>query len=97
MSNDDTGIISKEGSFFLIPVDLEKKTFFFSGFLQTKLSGQPKWHRRYCIIDWDKALLFIASKTDRQYGDYIKLLPSVSIIDSESPSDLTIEIVDDSN
>jgi hypothetical protein len=55
-----------------------------------------KWHRRYCIIDWDKAILFVASKNDRHYGDWIKLLPNIYIIDSELPSDLTIEIKEDS-
>jgi hypothetical protein len=68
----------------------------FLGYLQVKLNCQPKWHRRYCIIDWDKATLFVASKTDRQYGDWIKLLPNIFIIDSELPSDYTIEIKADS-
>lgn len=65
------------------------------GYLQVKIHGQPKWHRRYCIIDWDKSILFAASKTDRRYGDWIILLPKVQIIDSELPADFTIEISSD--
>jgi hypothetical protein len=61
-----------------------------------RINSQPKWHRRYCIIDWDKAILFVASKYDKQYGDWIKLLPNISINISELPSDLTIEIKVDS-
>lgn len=67
------------------------------GFLQTKVYGQTRWQRRYCIIDWDKAMLFIALKNDRKYGDYVKLLPRVLIMDSEIATDLMIEIVADSN
>ena len=67
------------------------------GFLQTKAFGQTRWQRRYCIIDWDKAMLFIALKNDRQQGDYIKLLPKIVVSDSEIATDLTIEIIDDNS
>ncbi|CAF0790114.1 unnamed protein product [Rotaria sp. Silwood1] len=62
------------------------------GWLKVKLNSQIKWHRRYCIIDWDKAILFIASKFDGRYQDLIKLLPSIFINDCESSNDNTIEI-----
>ncbi|CAF3931675.1 unnamed protein product, partial [Rotaria sp. Silwood1] len=51
--------------------------------LKIKKQDQTKWHRRYCIIDWDKSVLFIASKVDTRYRDWIKLLPSIIINDFE--------------
>ncbi|UJR16038.1 hypothetical protein I4U23_002952 [Adineta vaga] len=62
------------------------------GWLKVKLHSHSKWHRRYCIIDWDKAILFIASKIDRRYREWIKLLPNILMNDCESSSDNTIEI-----
>ncbi|CAF0777321.1 unnamed protein product [Rotaria sordida] len=62
------------------------------GWLKVKLNSQVKWHRRYCIIDWDKAILFIASKFDGRYQDLMKLLPNIFINDCESSNDNTIEI-----
>ncbi|CAF1960351.1 unnamed protein product [Rotaria magnacalcarata] len=62
------------------------------GWLKVKLNSQAKWHRRYCIIDWDKAILFIACKADRNYRDYIKLLPNISINEYEPSHDNIIEI-----
>ncbi|CAF3484715.1 unnamed protein product [Rotaria sp. Silwood1] len=53
------------------------------GWLKIKKQDQTKWHRRYCIIDWDKSVLFIASKVDTRYRDWIKLLPSIIINDFE--------------
>lgn len=47
------------------------------------MNRQNKWHRRYCIIDWDKAVLFIALKADTRYKDWIKLLPNIIINDFE--------------
>ncbi len=57
-----------------------------SGSLKIKLQNQIKWHRRYCMIDWDKSILFIASKADTRYKDWIKILPNTIINDYESPS-----------
>nr|ACF75482.1 rho GTPase activating protein [Adineta vaga] len=65
------------------------------GWLKVKLHSHSKWHRRYCIIDWDKAILFIASKIDRRYREWIKLLPNILMNDCESSSDNTIEIKSD--
>lgn len=53
--------------------------WFHSGTLKIKLHHQTKWHRRYCIIDWDKSILFIASRADSRYRDWIKLLPDTII------------------
>lgn len=66
------------------------------GWLKIKLQSQGKWHRRYCIIDWDKAALFISSKIDGRYRDWIKLLPNILISDCESQHDNVIEIKVDS-
>jgi hypothetical protein len=73
---------SKEGNLFKLKI----KSLFFRnkinlGWLKIKLQNQIKWHRRYCIIDWDKAVLFIASRADTRYRDWIKLLPNVLIND----------------
>ncbi|CAF0873127.1 unnamed protein product [Adineta steineri] len=65
------------------------------GWLKVKLHSQSKWHRRYCIIDWDKAILFIASKVDKRYREWIKLLPHIFINEYESSSDPIIEIKSD--
>jgi hypothetical protein len=67
-----------------------------SGWLKTKLNSQTKWHRRYCIIDWDKAILFLAYKIDRRYRDWIKLLPNIFINDYEPCTNHIIEIKADS-
>lgn len=56
------------------------------GYVKVKLQNQTKWHRRYCIIDWDKSILFIASKPDARYRDWIKLLPNTVINDSDYSS-----------
>ena len=53
------------------------------GWLKVKLHRQSKWHRRYCIIDWDKAVFFLASRPDTRYRDWIKLLPNIIINDTE--------------
>ncbi|CAF2955260.1 unnamed protein product [Rotaria sp. Silwood2] len=53
------------------------------GWLKIRKNDQTKWHRRYCIIDWDKSVLFIASKVDTRYRDWIKLLPNIIINDFE--------------
>lgn len=57
-----------------------------------KLHSHIKWHRRYCIIDWDKAVLFVASKFDGRYRDYIKLLPNILINEVEPCHDNIIEL-----
>ncbi|CAF0894438.1 unnamed protein product [Adineta ricciae] len=54
------------------------------GWLRIKLASQNKWHRRYCTIDWDKSILFISSRADARFRDWIKLPPNVIIHDSES-------------
>ncbi|CAF4710619.1 unnamed protein product [Rotaria socialis] len=74
------------------------------GWLKIKLHNHTKWHRRFCIIDWDKAVLFTASKADTRYSDWIQLLSTITINDfeysfhNESNNNLTnttIEIVTD--
>jgi len=60
-------------------VDYWVSKWFHSGTLKIKLHRQTKWHRRYCIIDWDKSILFIASRADSRYRDWIKLLPDTVI------------------
>ncbi|CAF1040037.1 unnamed protein product [Adineta steineri] len=56
------------------------------GWLKIKLHNQIKWHRRYCIIDWDKAILFTASRADTRYRDWIRLSPNIIINDCDSSS-----------
>jgi len=56
------------------------------GWLKIKLHNQSNWHRRYCIIDWDKAVLFIATRADTRYRDWIKILPNILINDFDSSS-----------
>ena len=68
---------SKEGN-------LKNKIFFFFptkylGWLKIKLQNNSRWHRRYCIIDWDKAVLFLASKPDTRYKEWIKLASDIII------------------
>ncbi|CAF2227618.1 unnamed protein product [Rotaria magnacalcarata] len=74
------------------------------GWLKIKLHNHTKWHRRFCIIDWDKSVLFTASKADTRYSDWIQLLSTIIINDfeysfhNESNNNLnntTIEIVAD--
>lgn len=60
---------------------------FHQGWLKVKYDGQMKWSRRYCLIDWDKALLFLSLKNDGKFRDWIKILPTCFIN----------EIVDDSS
>ncbi|CAF1117700.1 unnamed protein product [Adineta steineri] len=56
------------------------------GWLKIKLHNQIKWHRRYCIIDWDKAILFTASRADTRYRDWIRLSPNIIINDCDTSS-----------
>ena len=49
------------------------------GWLKVRLHSQSKWHRRYCTIDWDKAILLLATKVDGRARDWIKLLPNIAI------------------
>jgi hypothetical protein len=53
------------------------------GWLKIKLHNQSNWHRRYCIIDWDKAVLFIATRADTRYRDWIKISPKITINDDD--------------
>ena len=75
--------ILKEGNFSLSKIN-EK---YFSnpnlGSLKTKLHDQTKWHRRYCTLDWDKSILFLATRADTRYRDWIKLLPNIFVNDSD--------------
>lgn len=79
--------IAKEGKFEYVKIyfsNFNLKTCL--GFLKVKLHHQVKWHRRYCTVDWDKSILFIASKADTRYRDWIKLLPNTVINDYEYSS-----------
>ena len=57
---------------------------FHLGALKIKLQSHTKWHRRYCIIDWDKSILFIATRANTRYRDYIKILPNTLINDFDT-------------
>jgi hypothetical protein len=95
MSTDDPTIIAKRGN-LLIWFLFNYSDHIYSGWLKLKLHSQTKWHRRYCIIDWDKAILFIALKADTHYRSWIKLLPNIFINDCEASHENTIEIKVDS-
>ena len=49
------------------------------GWLKIKLHGESKWYRRYCTLDGDKSVFFIASKIDSRYKNWIKLLSNILI------------------
>nr|ACD37573.1 Rho GTPase activating protein [Philodina roseola] len=49
---------------------------FHQGWLKVRYDGQMKWTRRFSLIDWDKALLFLSTKIDGNFTDWIKLLPT---------------------
>ena len=74
------GNVSSGSNFRLIAV-----LFFvvFAGWLKIKLHNQSKWHRRFCIVDWDRSVLFFASRPDTRYREWIQLLATVVINDCD--------------
>nr|ACF75516.1 rho GTPase activating protein [Philodina roseola] len=53
------------------------------GWLKIKLHNQSKWHRRFCIVDWDRSILFFASRPDTRYREWIQLLSNIVINDCD--------------
>jgi len=53
------------------------------GWLKIKLHNQSKWHRRFCIVDWDRSVLFFASRPDTRYREWIQLLSNIVINDCD--------------
>lgn len=60
------------------------------GWLKVRLQSQSKWHRRHCTIDWDKAILFLATKVDGRARDWIKLLPDIIITIGNDGQDIEV-------
>lgn len=60
-----------------------RSNFVSSGWLKIKLHNQSKWHRRFCIVDWDRSVLFFASRPDTRYREWIQLLSNVVINDCD--------------